>query len=93
MVSGLATQATFLGFASESFADLSQRATLRIRQAQPCWQVRAENAVLRRQVLVLQEQFLVHQPGDIRQQTSPLIAVHANRSSSQISASQAVRVF
>jgi hypothetical protein len=45
---------------------------------QPCRQVCAENTVFRSQVFVLQEEFLVHQPRDIRQQTSPLIAVHAN---------------
>ncbi len=72
-------------FASESLADLGKRATLRIRQAQPRWQVCAENPVLRSQVLVLQQQFLVDQPRYIRQQTSPLIAVHANCPSSQVS--------
>jgi hypothetical protein len=47
-------------FASESLADLSQRASLRIRQPQP-WQVRPENSILRSQVLVLKEEFLVDQ--------------------------------
>jgi hypothetical protein len=49
-------------FASESLADLSQRASLRIRQPQPCWQVRPENSILRSKVLVLKEEFLVDQP-------------------------------
>src|SRR5215467_13803456 len=80
-------------FASESFANVSQRATLRIRQVQQCRQVCAENTVLRSEVLVLQKQFLIDQPRDIRQQTSPLIAVHANRPSSQVFDSQAVPVF
>src|SRR5258707_4150452 len=80
-------------FASESFADVGKRATLRIRQVQPCRQVCAENTVLRSQVFILQEELLVHQPRDIRQQTSPLIAVHAKRPSSQGSDSRAVRVF
>jgi hypothetical protein len=43
----------FQSFAPESFADVSQRATLRIRQVQPCRQVCAENTVLRSEVLVL----------------------------------------
>src|SRR5215472_5896620 len=64
-----------------------------IRQAQPCGQVRSQNSILCRQVLVLEEQFLVHQPRYIRQQTSPMIAVHANRPSSQVSDFRAVRVF
>src|SRR5215471_3535770 len=34
-------------FASESLADLSKRASLRIRQAQPCGQVRPQNSILR----------------------------------------------
>jgi hypothetical protein len=55
--------------------------------------VRPENSILRRQVLVLEEQFLVHQPCYIRQETSPLIAFHGNCPSSQISDSQDVRVF
>jgi hypothetical protein len=62
-------------FASESLADLSQRASLRIRRPQPCWQARPENSILRGQVLVLKEEFLVDQPCYIRQQTSPMIAV------------------
>jgi hypothetical protein len=34
-----------------------------------------ENSILRSQVLVLEEEFLVDQPCNIRQQTSPMIAV------------------
>src|SRR5215471_2523448 len=80
-------------FASESFPDFGKRASLRIRQAQPCWQVPPQNSVLRRQVLVLEEQFLVHQPRYKRQQTSVLIAVHGNCPSSQISDSQLLEYF
>ena len=79
-------------FASESLADLSKRASLRIRQPQPGWQVRPQNSVLRRQVLVLQKQFLVRQSRDIRQETSLLIALHANCPSSQVPDSHRVRV-
>jgi hypothetical protein len=79
-------------FASESFPYLGQRTSLRIRQAQPGGQVRPQNAVLCCQVLVLQKQFLVHQSRDIRQETSPLIAVHANCPSSQVSHSRVVQV-
>ena len=62
-------------FTAESLPDLSKRVALRIRQPQPCWQVRPENSILRSQVLVLEEEFLVDQPCYIRQQTSPMIAV------------------
>jgi len=37
-----------------------------------------QSSVLRRQVLVLEDQFLVHQSRYIRQQISPLIAFHGN---------------
>src|SRR6516225_5806100 len=39
------------------------------------WQVRPENSILRSQVLVLKEEFLVDRPCYIRQQTNPMIAV------------------
>ena len=67
-------------FAPQSLADLRKCASLRIRQAQPCWQVRPENSILRGQVLVLKEEFLVDQPCYIRQQTSPMIAVFIRNS-------------
>ena len=54
-------------FAPESLADLSKRASLGIRQAQACWEMLTENSVLRRQILVLEEQLLVQQPRYIRQ--------------------------
>src|SRR6516225_11464603 len=80
-------------FAPESLADLRKSASLRIRKAQPGGQAPPENSVLRRQVLVLEEQFLVHQPRYKRQQTSALIAVHGNCPSSQISDSQLFEYF
>jgi hypothetical protein len=67
-------------FAPESLPDLSKRVALRIRQPQPCWQVRPENSILRSEVLVLEEEFLVDQPRYIRQQTSPMIAVFMRNS-------------
>src|SRR5215469_2297357 len=80
-------------FAPESLADLRKRASLRIRQAQACWQVRPQNSILRSQVLVLKEQFLVHQPRYKRQQTTAPIAVHGNCQSSQIPDSQLFEYF
>src|SRR5262249_43733835 len=53
--------------APDPLSDLSKGASLGIRQAQPCWQVGAENSVRRSQVLILQKQFLVYQPSYIRQ--------------------------
>ena len=47
-------------FAPESLADLRKCAPLGIRQAQPCGQVRPQNSILRRQVLVLQQKLLVY---------------------------------
>src|SRR5215471_3715812 len=41
-------------FPPEPLSDLTKCASLEIRQAQPCWQVGAENSVLRRQVLILE---------------------------------------
>src|SRR5215471_6967396 len=70
--------------APESLSDLRKCASLGIRQAQPCWQVGEENSVLRRQILVLEEQLLVRQPSYIRHETSLLIALHAKCPSSQI---------
>jgi hypothetical protein len=46
--------------------------------------MRPQDSILRSQVLVLEEQFLVHKPRYKRQQTSALIAVHGNRPSSQV---------
>src|SRR5262245_1830888 len=62
----------------------SEACTFRNGQEQLSRQVCAGNSLLRNEVLVLQKQILVHQARDIRQQTSPLIAVHANRPSSQV---------
>src|SRR5687767_9373860 len=44
----------------------------------------SEDPVLRRQVLVLQQQLLIDEPCYIRQQTRPVIVFHADRPSSQV---------
>ena len=63
--------------AAESFADLGERGSLRIRETQTRRQLRAENAVFGGQVLVLEEQFLIDQAGHVRQQADPAILFHA----------------
>src|SRR5215472_8394661 len=49
-------------FAAESFCDLGQSGSLRIRQPEPRWQVRSEDAILGRQVFISQQQFLLTRP-------------------------------
>jgi hypothetical protein len=93
MVPELATQATFARALLPSCFPIS--ASVRragSRQAQACWQARPQNSVST-QILVLEEQFMVHQSRDIQYETSPLIAFHGNCPSSQISDSQDVQVF
>ena len=43
------------------------------------WQMGAQNPVLRGQTIVFEEQFLVDQTGHVRQQSQPLVVLHAER--------------
>ena len=38
-----------------------------------------QNAILRRQILILEQQFLIDQAGDVRQQPYPLFFCHLDR--------------
>ena len=46
-------------FAPESFGDLGQGGSLRVRQAEAGRQVSSEDAILGRQIFVSQQQFLI----------------------------------
>jgi len=50
---------SFQGFAAEPLADLRQRRPLRIGEPQSSWQMCSQDPVLRRQTLILQQQFLI----------------------------------
>lgn len=65
--------------ASEPFADFGENGPLWIGQTQSGWQLRPQDAVLRSQVLVLKEQFLIDQPGHVCQHSQPLVILHAER--------------
>ena len=67
MVSGLATQATFSRALRPSRFPISASVHRSGSDRRSRGQAPPENSVLRRQVLVLEEQFLVHQPRYIRQ--------------------------
>src|SRR5580704_13663460 len=70
MVSGPATQATCCKrLPTESLTDLGQRGPLSIVQSQDLFTMRFQDPILRREVLVLQQQFLIDQTGRIGQQT------------------------
>jgi hypothetical protein len=66
---------------------------LRIGQWQALRQVRPEYPVFGDQILVLQQQLLVHQPRNIRQKTNHFVVDHRERPSSQIKANRRVLVF
>jgi hypothetical protein len=65
------------GWAPEPFGDLGPCGLLAIRQQQASSDVCLQDAVLRHQVLILQQQFLVHQPGYIAQQPQPIRLHHS----------------
>ena len=77
MVSGGDAGDLFQSFTAQSFANFGERGPLRIRQTQPSRQMRSQNAVRRRQILVLQEQLLVYEPSYIGQQARPSVVCHA----------------
>jgi hypothetical protein len=49
---------------------------LGIREAQTGWKMSSEDASLRCQVLILEQEFLIDQAGDVGQQTSPFVVCH-----------------
>ena len=76
MVSGLAVQANLLqSFAPKSFSDLGQCAPLRIGELESGRQVCSQDAVLRGQVLILQQQLLIDEAGHKGQKACPIEAI------------------
>ena len=61
---------------AESLTDFSQGGSLGIRQAHPGGKVGSENPILGCEVLILEEEFLIDQPGDVSQQASPFVVWH-----------------
>ena len=60
----------------ESLADLSKRRSLGIGKAHTGGKVGSEDAILGCEVLILEQEFLINQPGDVRQQPSPFVVWH-----------------
>jgi len=64
------------GSPAESLADFSEGRSLGIRKADTGGKVGSENPILDREVFILEQEFLIDQPGDVRQQTSPFVLWH-----------------
>jgi hypothetical protein len=61
---------------AEPLADFSEGGSLGIRKRHTGWKVTAENAILSCEVFILEQEFLIDQPGDVRQQPSPFVVWH-----------------
>ena len=66
---------------AESLTDLGQRGPLSIVQSQDLFTMRFQDPILRREVLVLQQPFLIDQTGCVGQQAYPLVISHPEISS------------
>src|SRR5215468_10072719 len=66
-------------FAAESFCDLGQSGSLRIRQPEPRRQVSSEDAILGRQVFISQQQFLIDEARYKGQQACPVESIVHDR--------------
>jgi hypothetical protein len=64
------------GTATEPLADLSESGSLGIGKAHSGWKVRSQDAILRDEILILEQELLIDQPGHVRQQSSPLVVWH-----------------
>jgi len=62
--------------ATEPLADLSKGGALGIRKAYSGWKVRPEDAIFCDQILILEQQFLIDQAGDVRQEPSQFVVWH-----------------
>src|SRR5258705_5118459 len=62
--------------ATEPLADLTERGSLGIGKAHTGREARPQNAGFGGEVFVLEQQPLVHQAGDVRQQARPLVFLH-----------------
>jgi len=61
---------------TETFSNFRERGSFLVAETEPLRQVRAQNAILRRQIFVLQEKFLVNAPGYICQNPSYVEDIH-----------------
>jgi hypothetical protein len=62
--------------AAESLTDLSERGSFGIRKANTGGKVGSKDPILGCEVLILEQEFLINQPGDVRQQPSPFVVWH-----------------
>jgi hypothetical protein len=65
----------FQSFASKPFGNLGQRDSLRIGKPQPHRQMASQNPILCDQVLVAEQQILIHQPPYERQEACPVESI------------------
>jgi hypothetical protein len=61
---------------AEPFADFSQSRSLGIRKAYTGWKVASEDAILGCEVFILEQEFVIDQPGDVRQEPCPSVIGH-----------------
>ena len=74
---GFGDQGYFLqSLPSQSPANLRQRGSLLIREAQSNWRMCPENPILRDKIFDLKQQLLIDQPRHVRQQTGHLVTFH-----------------
>ena len=66
------------GGAAESFTDLSEGGSLGIREAHTGGKVGSEDAILGCEVLILEQEFLIDQASDIRQQSRLFVFRHVS---------------
>jgi hypothetical protein len=71
---------------AEPFANFSEGRSPGIRKAHTGGKVGSEDAILGCKVFVLEQEFLIDQPGDIRQQPSPFVVWHEEHPSETASA-------
>jgi hypothetical protein len=77
MVSGLATQATCWSAVRPSRLPISSKGgALGIRKAYSGWKVRPEDAIFCDQILILEQEFLIDQADDVRQEPSQFVVWH-----------------
>ena len=67
---------------AEPLADFSEGRSLGIRKAYTGGKVSAEDAILSCEVFILEQELLIDQPGDVRQEPSPFVVWHEEHPSS-----------
>jgi hypothetical protein len=64
--------------AAESLTDLGEGRAFGIREAHTGWKMSSEDAILRCQVLILEQKLLIDEAGNVGQQTSPFVLCHGD---------------